>query len=436
MKIGKYFTTNNIIEGLFIAFLLSAFIYIEHFGLLRGYGKLTINTLFALFGFYKLLKAKPPVWFFSGFFLSISWLWWMAVSFLYYKIAYLIPIVILSIGLIYGLLFLALRLLVKKVAQVIEFHFYALFPSKTTPFLNTLALLVINQFEPFGFNWFKLQLIFVESLLDVHLWSFTLVLFTLALFITFRQKAILLLLLMTIDLKHPTILKANLLRDIDLVSTNIPIEEKWKPENRARYTQLLFTKIDKAIAKKKKLIIFPESLLPYFLNDEKQTLQRLLERSKKITIITGALYDKAYGDYRNSAYILKDGNYTIANKVVLVPFGEANPLPKWMGKIVNKIFFDGSVDYKGDTEFTTIKLLNKMFKIAICYEGTSAKTYQDNPQYLIVISNNGWFKPSIEPTEQKLLLKFFSKLHKTTIYHSINGSPSYIVLPHPEEIFR
>jgi len=434
MKIGKYFTTNNIIEGLFIAFLLSAFIYIEHFHLLSGYIKLTVNSLFALFGFYRLLKAKPPVWFFSGFFLSISWLWWMAVSFIYYKMAYLMPLVIFGIGIIYGLFFLILRFLVKKTAKMIEYKFYALFPSKTVPLLNVIALIIINQFEPFGFNWLKLQLIFVESLFNVHLWSFIFILFTLALFIIFKRYTILLLLLFTIDLKHPSILKANLLRDIELITTDISIEEKWKPQNRSLYTKLLLNKTNRAIKKKKKLIIFPESLLPYFLNDANQTLQELLTLSKKITIITGSLYDKSYGDYRNSAYIFKDGNYSIANKVVLVPFGEANPLPQWMGKIVNKIFFDGSIDYKGDKEFTTIKLLNKEFKIAICYEGTSAKTYQDNPRYLIVISNNGWFKPSIEPTEQKLLLKFFSKLHKTTIYHSINGSPSYVVVPHPEDL--
>ncbi|HHD74757.1 MAG TPA: hypothetical protein ENL00_02915 [Nitratifractor sp.] len=56
MKIGKYFTTNNIIEGLFIALLLSAFIYIEHFGWINGYTKETLNTIFALAGFYRLLK--------------------------------------------------------------------------------------------------------------------------------------------------------------------------------------------------------------------------------------------------------------------------------------------------------------------------------------------------------------------------------------------
>jgi apolipoprotein N-acyltransferase len=195
---------------------------------------------------------------------------------------------------------------------------------------------------------------------------------------------------------------------------------------------LALKKIDNAISKGKKLVILPESLLPYFLNLEHPYLDKFKERSKKITIIIGALYFKGQNNYRNSAYIIKDGNFSVANKVVLVPFGEANPLPKFMSKIVNKIFFDGAVDYKADSNYTTIKALNKEFKIAICYEGTAKKTYQDYPKFVIVISNNGWFKPSIEPTLQQILLKFYARVYGTTIYHSINGSKSYVVLPYPE----
>ena len=433
MKIGKYFTTNNIIEGLFIALLLSAFLYIEHFTLLSGYAKLLLNSTLATFGLYRLLQASVAVWFFSGFFLAISWLWWMGISFIYYKMAYLIPVVILVIGLTYGLLFLILRLLTQKIAKKIECHFYVLYTEKTLPFLNSLALLLINSFEPFGFNWLTLQLPFVNSLQSPALWSFALILFTLALFIASKRFMVLLLLLATIDLKQPKVINAKLLRDIELVQTNISIRQKWLPQNQQKYANLVLQKIDRAVTKNKKLIIFPESILPLFLNRQKNLLNALLERSKKITIIIGALYAKDTNDYRNSAYIIRDGNYTMANKVVLVPFGEANPLPSWMGDIVNRLFFDGSVDYKGDSNYTYVDILNKKFKVAICYEGTHPRTYEDDPKALIVISNNGWFYPSIEPTEQKLLLKLFAKLHKTVIYHSVNGSSSYIILPHPED---
>lgn len=434
MKIRKYSTTNHIIEGLIIAISLCAFIYIEHFHLLSGYIKLTINTLLALFGLYRLLRAPTPVWFFSGFFLGIGWLWWMSVSFYYYKLPLLIPVAILIFGLFYGGVFGFTRFMMGKVADKLEAYFLAIDATKSIYILNTVALLLINQIEPFGFNWLKLQLIFVESLLSPKLWSFALILAILALFATFKKAPILLALLLCTDLRHSTILKPNSLRDIALVTTHVDIRQKWLPKNQQKFTNLALEKIDRAIQQHKKLIILPESLLPYFLNLQTPILNKLLAKSKQITIVIGALYYKGKNNFRNSAYIIADGNYTIANKVVLVPFGEANPLPRWMGSLVNKIFFDGSVDYRGDREFTYIKALGKAYKIAICYEGTAAVTYKDEPEFLILISNDGWFKPSIEPTEQKLLLKFFSKLHNTTIYHSLNGSDSYIVVPHPKDI--
>jgi len=46
---------------------------------------------------------------------------------------------------------------------------------------------------------------------------------------------------------------------------------------------------------------------------------------------------------------------------------------------------------------------------------------------MILLSNNGWFTPSTEPTLQKLLLQYYSKKYGTTVYHSVNMSESYVV---------
>ena len=53
---------------------------------------------------------------------------------------------------------------------------------------------------------------------------------------------------------------------------------------------------------------------------------------------------------------------------------------------------------------------------------------------MILISNNGWVVPSIEPIEQKILLQYYSKKYGTTIYHAVNMSPSYII--HNGEVFK
>ena len=48
---------------------------------------------------------------------------------------------------------------------------------------------------------------------------------------------------------------------------------------------------------------------------------------------------------------------------------------------------------------------------------------------MIMISNNAWFTPSIEPTLQHLLLKYYSKKYGVTIFHVVNGSENRIYRP-------
>jgi len=135
---------------------------------------------------------------------------------------------------------------------------------------------------------------------------------------------------------------------------------------------------------------------------------------------------------RNSTYVFTKGHVSIANKVLLVPFGEANPLPDFLSDWVNEVFYDGAVDYKADSEVTDYEIDGTIYRNAICFEATSEKLYVTNkngnyPPYMIVLSNNGWFTPSIEPSLQKLLLQYYSKKYGTTIYHAVNMSNSYII---------
>jgi apolipoprotein N-acyltransferase len=46
---------------------------------------------------------------------------------------------------------------------------------------------------------------------------------------------------------------------------------------------------------------------------------------------------------------------------------------------------------------------------------------------MISISNNAWFTPSIEPTLQKLLMQYYSKLYGVTIYAVANGSSNWVI---------
>ncbi len=156
------------------------------------------------------------------------------------------------------------------------------------------------------------------------------------------------------------------------------------------------------------------------------------KRAKHISIVTGGLYWDGKTP-RNSSYIFTNNTITVANKVVLVPFGESNPLPDFLSDWVNKVFYDGAVDYKASTKMTDYTIDGTTYRNAICFEATSEKLYEkdkeaNRPEQMIVLSNNGWFMPSIEPTLQKLLLQYYSKKYGTTIYHAVNMSESYKIV--------
>jgi len=67
------------------------------------------------------------------------------------------------------------------------------------------------------------------------------------------------------------------------------------------------------------------------------------------------------------------------------------------------------------------------FRNAICYEATCEELYKGDIKYVIAISNNAWFLPSIEPTLQKLLMEYYARRHNVTIYHAANMSGTGII---------
>ncbi len=436
LKISEHFTINKITRGFFIALLSAGAIYLDWLGMVNY----TINTILGLLTLYLLLESDKKVWFWSGFFIGILWFWWMSMSFFNYGFAWAIPIGILFPAVVYGSIFWFLAFFAEKLGD--NGFSLAIFGRKRsdsknvniyTLGLKALALLTLSYLHPFSFDWFKMEIIFTNSYIGIQKWQFALVL--ISVFLSLQKKDLRFLLL--IILTYPFSSHFNKIElpqyNISITNTMVTVTDKWNPKLENSHIDMVFKKIDKAVAQKKSIIVFPESVLPVFLNTRPKLMTALQGASNNISIIIGGLYWDN-GIPRNSTYIFKEGRFSIANKVVLVPFGESNPLPKWMGKIVNDLFFDGAPDYVASAEVTDYEVNGLTFRNAICFEGTSEELYVRNPKQMIVISNNGWVTPSIEPTEQKILLQYYNKKYGTTIYHSVNMSPSYIV--HNGEIIK
>lgn len=371
-----------------------------------------IDTIFALLGFYFLLTCKRETLPWIGFFIGIFWFYWVSFSFRYYDLAYLMPLVILGFGLSYALFFQIIALL----GRTIE--------------LRAILLFGLSFFTPFGFNWFKPELIFINSYFSTDLYFYALFLGSLILFIKFKKYIKIVAIIGLLSLMFFNTPKNIIMPDLNIAipNTNLNQSMKWEDEYKNQIVNKNFFYIEEAIKAKKDLIILHESAFPLYLNKEPFVLNKLKTLSHKITIVTGGLHVKENRVF-NSSYFFKNGEFQIADKVVLVPFGEEIPLPKWAVKLINDTFFNGADDYKKATKVSDFNIKNYSFRNAICYEATTNTIFQNKPKYMIAMSNNAWFTPSIEPTLQNLLLKLYARKYDTVIYHSANSGKSGVIMP-------
>ena len=355
----RYFNTYYLKNSLIVSIFLVLPLYLIHFGI----DNKLLNSLLIIIGivlFYKNEKNSYPL---IGFFVSIFWLWWISLSFRYYGLSFLIPFIILAIGIFYFFIFWILKFLPKIV--VILFFIFGL-----------------SYIKPFGFDWFRYDVLLPHTYFFIN----------------------------------KSIKSANL--KIKIINTHIPQNKKWDENYIPIEIKNNFEYIKKAIKQKYEVVILPETVFPLPLNMYPNILDKLKKLSQKIVIITGGLSYKN-NHFENSTYLFKNSNFNIYNKHILVPFGEYIPF-SCCKKFLNKIFFNGAEDYIPAKKFSEYKIKNITFLNAICYEVTNENLYKQKPKYIIAISNNAWFKPSIEITLQKLIIEFYSQKYNKFVYHSVN----------------
>lgn len=401
----RYFNTATLSLGFLSALCASAFIYLFHFGLQFPY----LQTLLGLSALYFWLTLERPALFWSGFFTALFWFWWIALSFRYYDLAWMIPLVMLGVSLVYGGIFW-------------------LIGSLGHTALRALALGLIEWLHPMGFDWFRPALLFTGSILGDSLWQLWAVLASLTLLIILRTKlrwiaaAGIVAALHIPQEAHPPEIP------VKLVQTSLDQRDKWDPRYLRVIVEANIASVKEAEREGYRAVVLPESAFPLYLNREIELIDRLLKLSRKITILTGALYYEKGRSY-NSSYLFKNGEMRVMHKVVLVPFGEEVPLPSWIGRWVNKIFFGGASDYKTAPNPSDFTMAGVEWRNAICYEATTDRLFEKSPKYMVAISNNAWFLPSIEPSLQRLLLQLQSDRHGTIIYHATNGPITTVITP-------
>ncbi|MGB3962771.1 MAG: apolipoprotein N-acyltransferase [Sulfurimonas sp.] len=400
---NKSFAFSLFLGGL-TALLFSAFIYLEHY----GFTLKILNTLFGLAAFALMLYMPKRSLLIGGFLIGLAWFYWIGYSFKYQGVGWMTPFITFGFALVY-MLFFGVLALTNKV------------------YIRAILLFGLSFVEPFDFNWMQLELVFVESYIGVFKYQFALVLVALSLPSYMSRSwrfAPLFLLLFSLNYGYEKQKDAPL--KIKLVETKILQEEKWQRENLNATIMMVYTEIRSAINQGYDLVVLPESVFPLYMNKTPLIMDVLLEFSHKITIVTGSLLYENGRNY-NVSYMFQNGEYQVAKKMVLVPFGEYIPLPNFAKKIINDTFFAGASDFTGATTPTDFEIKGIKFRNAVCYEATCAELYEGEVAFMVAISNNAWFAPSIEPTLQKLLMRYYARKNGVTIYHSANSSGTGIV---------
>lgn len=394
----------DFVTGVLTALLFSSFIYLEDIGITIK----IINTIFGILALAFLLYIPKRAVLIAGFFIGLLWFYWIGYSFEYNGVGFLTPFITFAFAIIYMLFFGVLAL-------------------TNSVIIRAVLIFLLSFFEPFDFNWLQIELIFVDSYIGVFKYQLALVLLSLSLLKYIKEPYRyypLFLILLALNFNQYEQSDAPL--KIKLVSTDIKQEDKWLYENKKKIIKENLDQIKEAIKDDYDVVVLPESTFPLYMNRHTELQNSLKELSNEISIVTGALLREGKNNF-NVTYFFENGEVQIAKKMVLVPFGEYVPLPKFAQRIINDYFFAGQADFMTGDEPTDFIIKGVKFRNAICYEATCQEIYNGDVNFVIATSNNAWFAPSIEPVLQNLLLKYYARKNGATIYHSVNWNGSGVI---------
>lgn len=369
----------------------------------------TLSPFLAIWGLILLLRTKSAKgYFWTGFLTGLFWFWWVGLSAIYFDLNYLVPVIALIMGLVYGVLF--------RICFLFKFDF-----------LRLCAIFALSFIHPLGFDWLEWGIYtaygFFDSSLRGIICLFLIAYFIYEGYISRYYKIAIVLILFFTGFHYEEKTATTLPFSYKLINTNISQDQKFLQEKLILNSNALLSEISRAILEKKELVILPETAFAFNLRGTKYE-DFLKELSHKIIIITGAFYTKD-GQTYNSTYVFRQGKSYIFNKHFLVPFGEEMPFFK---ELVKKYFLPNMEEFTRGPVQSQYKLNNSLITNAICYEATKEQNYK-NSKIIIALSNNAWFKHSSEYKLQKLLMQFYANKYGVSVYHATNGKENAVILP-------
>jgi len=223
---------------------------------------------------------------------------------------------------------------------------------------------------------------------------------------------------------------------ISLVQGNIPQDIKWDPAF-VEATVVVYERLTRSVANHgTDLVIWPESALPLFYQDDAVYAGRLRAMAKELetSLLFGSpAYEREKGRvrYLNSAFLItaegRDGGRT--DKLHLVPFGEYVPLGKLL-PFVSKMVV-GIGDFVPGKALKPLQTNVGPVGVLVCFEGIfpelSRRYVAAGSRLLVNITNDAWFGRSSAPWQHLAMTVFRAVENRVPVARAANTGVSTFI---------
>ncbi|MBI3398494.1 MAG: apolipoprotein N-acyltransferase [Deltaproteobacteria bacterium] len=226
---------------------------------------------------------------------------------------------------------------------------------------------------------------------------------------------------------------------IGIAQGNIEQGEKWDASFQ-KETVEIYKNLSLALAKQgARLIIWPESAVPFYLQSEKELGHEIYNVPKESSayLFTGA---DSYGldpggevKYYNSAFLLSPGGEIVGkyDKIHLVPFGEYVPLKKYL-PFIHKLVA-GVGDFSSGKWLKPLAFDGNSFGVLICFESIFPELargfIKEGAGFLVNITNDAWFGRASAPYQHFSQAIFRAVENKAYLVRAANTGISGVIDP-------
>jgi apolipoprotein N-acyltransferase len=223
---------------------------------------------------------------------------------------------------------------------------------------------------------------------------------------------------------------------VALLQGNIPQDVKWDPAFQESTLSVYERLSREAGAASARLIVWPESAAPFYLQDDRLRTDRIqsLARDLQSSMVVGSpAYETGVQGirYLNSAYLIDRQGTVVgrSDKVHLVPFGEYVPLAPLL-PFVSKMV-TGIGDFSAGRGTFPLTTADGPLGVLICFEvifpEISRGYVQNGARLLVNITNDAWFGRSSAPYQHLSMTVFRAVENRVPLIRSANTGISAIV---------